>query len=268
MSSEITISSLSDKCLFEIFTHLDYESFLNASSVCLRWNKLVEENIDFFSSFFAGEGEDEEENEVSGQKRKADEISAEDIQAEQAMIVNQINSTNPHQFFELLGVAEDADEDEIRGQYKKMALMVHPDKNKQPGADKAFQTLKRAFDAIMSGVDPESPDTAKVECPDPNCGATVYLHKDKCTSILKGMDIGACKVCKQKFGRVFCLHCFSAWTMVLNPELAGTIAQCSVCNRQFAIQFPKPAPAKPKQPNDTKKRVVKRKKNWWEAPGK
>src|SRR5690348_15288298 len=83
-----------------------------------------------------------------------------------------------------------------------MALMVHPDKNKQPGAEKAFQILKRAFDAIMSGVDPESPDTSKVECPDPTCGATVYLHKDKCTSILKGTDVGGCRVCKQKFGRV------------------------------------------------------------------
>jgi hypothetical protein len=44
----------------------------------------------------------------------------------------------------------------------QLALMVHPDKNKQPGAEKAFQTVKRAFDALLSGVDPDAPDTCKV----------------------------------------------------------------------------------------------------------
>ena len=43
-----------------------------------------------------------------------------------------------------------------------MALVLHPDKNKAPGSDKAFQTLKKAFDVIMSGVDPEAPDTTGV----------------------------------------------------------------------------------------------------------
>lgn len=40
--------------------------------------------------------------------------------------------------------------------------MVHPDKNKAPGAEKAFQALKKAFDAILSGVDPNEKDSCKV----------------------------------------------------------------------------------------------------------
>jgi len=271
--SDITFDHLPNQIIFEIFTHLDYASFLNASSVCLKWNKIIEENIDFFSSYFvdaAEQSEGEEQDGISGKKRKVEEIDEEASKEEQQAIVNQINSIPAHQFYELLGVAEDADESEIRNQYKKLALMVHPDKNKQPGADQAFKTIKRAFDAIMSGVDPYSPDVSKMDCPDPSCTATVYMTKDKFTSIIKGMDIGACRACKQKFGRIFCTHCFAAWTMTLNPELNGTLAQCSVCNRQFAISFPKPSPTQKTVQNkaQTFKKTTKKKKNWWEVPGK
>jgi len=243
MSDNINIELiLPDKIIFEIFTHLDYESFLNASAVCVRWNKVIEENIEFFTSFFEDENEEEVEEENGiGTKRKADEME-EDSTEEQILVVEQINSCKPNQYHELLGVSEEAEESEIRGQYRKLVLMVHPDKNKQPGAVKAFQTLKRAFDALLSGVDPESPDTCKVDCADSTCTAVVYMNKDKYNLVIKGMDIGICRVCKQKFGRVFCTHCFAAWTMILNSELVGNLAMCSVCNRQFSISFPKPAP--------------------------
>lgn len=80
--------------------------------------------------------------------------------------------------------------------------MVHPDKNKAPDAGKAFQALKKAFDAIMSGQNPDDPDTCFVECPDPTCGATIYINREKYNMILKGWDIGFCRVCKRKIGRV------------------------------------------------------------------
>jgi len=261
---------LSDKIIFEIFTHLDYDSFLNASTVCLRWNKIIEDNIDFFTSFFADEdeeGEEEQQDEGSSKKRKADQMEEQDLVEEQRLVVQQINACKPNQYHELLGVSEEAEESEVRSQYKKLALMVHPDKNKQTGADKAFQTLKRAFDALMSGVDPESPDTCKVDCPDPSCTAVVYMSQDKYNLVIKGMDISLCRVCKQKFGRVFCTHCFAAWTMVLNADLEGTLAMCSVCSRQFAINFPKPAPKQIANNSLNKKPMFKKKKkNWWEAP--
>jgi len=172
----------------------------------------------------------------------------------------------------MLGVSEGADDDDIRNQYRKLALLVHPDKNKAPGAQQAFQALKKAFDAIMSGgVDPDDKNTSQMVCPNPPCGGevTVYIPAEKFKQISAGKDVGYCRVCKTQFGRVFCIHCFSAWTMTVNRELEGQLATCSVCHRQFAIQFPRPAPrslAKQdhEKPTTQQKKVVKRKKNWWE----
>lgn len=255
----MSIDQLSDKLIFEIMTHLDYESFLQASTVCVQWNRVIEENIDFFSSFFA-DGEDEEE-EVEMEPPRP---TKEDEEEEQALVVKQILSYRPNQYQELLGVSAEADEAEIRAQYKKLALMVHPDKNKAEGAGQAFQTVKKAFDVMMSGFDPDDEDTCQVDCPDPSCPAVVYLPSRQYNGVLKGSDIALCRVCKQKFGRVFCSHCFAAWTMILNPQLEGSVAQCSACHRQFAILFPQPAKRPP--PTAPKKVMKKRKKNWWESP--
>ncbi len=60
MPSVSNINELPQKILFEIFTHLDQTSFLNASAVCLLWNKVIEDNLDFFTSFFGDEDDDEE----------------------------------------------------------------------------------------------------------------------------------------------------------------------------------------------------------------
>lgn len=51
-----------------------------------------------------------------------------------------------------MGVTSDCQQDIIRKHYKKIAVLVHPDKNKQPGAEEAFKILQRAFELIGEPV--------------------------------------------------------------------------------------------------------------------
>lgn len=55
-------------------------------------------------------------------------------------------------FFSILGVQSDCSQEQIRKHYKKIAVLVHPDKNKQPGAEEAFKILQRAFELIGEPV--------------------------------------------------------------------------------------------------------------------
>lgn len=55
-------------------------------------------------------------------------------------------------YYEILGVSKDATDSEIKKAYKKLALQMHPDKNKCPGASEAFKTLGNAV-AVLTDVE-------------------------------------------------------------------------------------------------------------------
>ena len=51
-------------------------------------------------------------------------------------------------WYGVLGVNPSADDDVVRKQYRKMALMLHPDKNKSVGADGAFKLVSEAWSLL------------------------------------------------------------------------------------------------------------------------
>lgn len=48
-------------------------------------------------------------------------------------------------WYGILGVEQQADDETVRKQYRKLALMLHPDKNKSIGADGAFKLISQAW---------------------------------------------------------------------------------------------------------------------------
>lgn len=55
-------------------------------------------------------------------------------------------------YYEILGVTKDATDSDIKKSYKKLALQLHPDKNKAPGAAEAFKAIGNAV-AILTDVE-------------------------------------------------------------------------------------------------------------------
>ena len=55
-------------------------------------------------------------------------------------------------FYEVLGVARDAATDDIQRAYRKLARTLHPDVNKDPGAEDRFKEVSEAYDVLS---DPE-----------------------------------------------------------------------------------------------------------------
>lgn len=70
----------------------------------------------------------------------------------QIAAVNRVRKCRVSDYYAILDVEKPSNEAEIRKAYRKLALVMHPDKNSAPGADEAFKMVSKAFQ-ILSDAD-------------------------------------------------------------------------------------------------------------------
>ena len=56
--------------------------------------------------------------------------------------------TTQRDYYEILGVAKDAPENEIKRAYRKLAVKFHPDKNQDPDAPERFREATEAYEVL------------------------------------------------------------------------------------------------------------------------
>lgn len=61
-------------------------------------------------------------------------------------------TTQQRDFYEVLGVARSASQEEIKKAFRRLAMQFHPDRNRDPGAEARFKEINEAFEVLS---DPE-----------------------------------------------------------------------------------------------------------------
>ncbi|WP_250122002.1 molecular chaperone DnaJ [Chroococcidiopsis sp. CCMEE 29] len=51
-------------------------------------------------------------------------------------------------YYEILGISRNADKEEIKRAYRRLARKYHPDVNKEPGAEERFKEINRAYEVL------------------------------------------------------------------------------------------------------------------------
>ncbi|KAK9479911.1 hypothetical protein V1514DRAFT_326824 [Lipomyces japonicus] len=84
----------------------------------------------------------------------------------QAAAVNRVRKCKHFEYYAILDIERTAEDGEIKRAYRKLALLMHPDKNGAPGADEAFKMVSKAFQILSdkdkkraydaTGTDPDS----------------------------------------------------------------------------------------------------------------
>ena len=65
-------------------------------------------------------------------------------------------------YYQILGVAQDAGEEEIRKTYRKLAMQYHPDRNPDdPGAEERFKEIAEAYGVLTDPLKKQQYDTAR-----------------------------------------------------------------------------------------------------------
>jgi len=54
-------------------------------------------------------------------------------------------------YYDVLGVARDACDDQLKKAYRKLSIKIHPDKNQAPEANETFKKVNAAYYCLTDG---------------------------------------------------------------------------------------------------------------------
>ncbi|KAG1680070.1 DnaJ subfamily B member 14 [Nymphon striatum] len=117
----------------------DLVELLQTLNGTTNWNQHSKEN--------GSTGSQTRHRHKAPQSDSENEEKKKDYTEDQLVAVRKIKKSKD--YYEILGVSKDAGENDLKRQYKKLALQFHPDKNKAPGASEAFKAIGNAF-AILN----------------------------------------------------------------------------------------------------------------------
>eukprot|EP01054_Gregarina_sp_Poly1_P010165 Gregarina_sp_Poly_1__10164@NODE_699_length_6701_cov_39_270274_g527_i0_p3_GENE_NODE_699_length_6701_cov_39_270274_g527_i0NODE_699_length_6701_cov_39_270274_g527_i0_p3_ORF_typecomplete_len390_score50_62DnaJ/PF00226_31/7_3e25DUF1977/PF09320_11/0_00015RPT/PF13446_6/0_0057TPR_16/PF13432_6/0_0084TPR_16/PF13432_6/1_1e03TPR_14/PF13428_6/0_023TPR_14/PF13428_6/1_1e03PMI_typeI/PF01238_21/0_008TPR_MalT/PF17874_1/0_062TPR_MalT/PF17874_1/2_9e03TPR_9/PF13371_6/0_095TPR_8/PF13181_6/0_14TPR_8/PF13181_6/6_3e03TPR len=81
---------------------------------------------------------------------KDEEPAARTYSVEQENICRQVLIAKD--YYQMLGLKQDANDDAIKKAYRKLALQLHPDKNSAPKAEEAFKKISKAFQTLSDAA--------------------------------------------------------------------------------------------------------------------
>lgn len=66
----------------------------------------------------------------------------------QKAAVDRVRKCRTYDYYAILDIESTCTDGEVKRAYRKLALIMHPDKNSAPGADEAFKLVSKAFQIL------------------------------------------------------------------------------------------------------------------------